>query len=86
MALIHSAALMLVLTGGAEEPAAGGDPACGLDRLRDLVGQQIDDVTIPDDIMHRILRPGMPMTRDFRPMRLNILVDDQGLVTEAYCG
>ncbi|MDF3605937.1 I78 family peptidase inhibitor [Paracoccus sp. DMF-8] len=76
---------MLVLTGGAEDPAQK-DPACGLDRLGDLVGQQVDQIEIPGDIMHRILRPGMPMTRDFRPMRLNILVDDQGLVTEAYCG
>lgn len=85
MALIHSAALMLVLTGGAEEPA-GGDPACGLDRLGDIVGRHIDQIDIPQDIMHRILPPGAPMTRDFRPMRLNILLDDQGRVTEAFCG
>jgi len=34
----------------------------------------------------RVLRPGDPATMDFRPERLNIMVDDFGQITDLTCG
>jgi hypothetical protein len=34
----------------------------------------------------RVLRPGDPATMDFRPERLNIMVDDLGQITDLTCG
>ncbi|KAI8078957.1 uncharacterized protein B0P05DRAFT_541838 [Gilbertella persicaria] len=35
---------------------------------------------------HRILPPGKPQTRDFRPERLNVFVDENNKITRAYFG
>lgn len=82
---------MLVLTGGDEDQGMADTSdarltACGIDRLGDVVGRQLDRVEIPEDIIHRIVRPGTPMTRDYRPARLNVMVDAGGRVTEVFCG
>tara|TARA_R110000824_G_scaffold118960_14_gene272247 strand:+ start:381774 stop:382133 length:360 start_codon:yes stop_codon:yes gene_type:complete len=34
----------------------------------------------------RIIRPGMAVTKDYRPNRLNIDLDDEDRVTRVYCG
>lgn len=34
----------------------------------------------------RVLRPNEPATMDFRPDRLNIMVDDFGQITDLTCG
>ncbi|KAI9470752.1 MAG: hypothetical protein EXX96DRAFT_511179 [Benjaminiella poitrasii] len=35
---------------------------------------------------HRVLRPGQPQTRDFRPNRLNVFVDDSYKIERVYYG
>ncbi|KAJ1948796.1 hypothetical protein FBU59_001427 [Linderina macrospora] len=48
----------------------------------DLSGIAADQVvkvsTLPAPV--RVIRPGMPVTRDFRPFRLNVSVDGSGLI------
>lgn len=34
----------------------------------------------------RVIKPGQPVTMDFRGERLNLYVDDAGLITRASCG
>ncbi len=34
----------------------------------------------------RVIRPGTPVTKDFRIDRLNVDVDESGTVTRIYCG
>jgi|GEM_PF-2311557 len=65
-------------------PAADA-PACG--DHADLVGKAIADVdttVLGDDV--RVIKPGQPVTMDFRADRINIKLDDQDVVTEVTCG
>lgn len=34
----------------------------------------------------RVIRPGEAVTKDFRPDRLNVELDEEGKVTRVYCG
>ena len=61
--------------------------SCGADGMQDLVGKEasaLAAMTFPAGT--RIIRPGMPITRDLRPDRLNIDLDDQGRITRVWCG
>ncbi|CAO3634901.1 unnamed protein product [Mucor hiemalis] len=35
---------------------------------------------------HRLLPPGRPQTRDYRPERLNVFVDENNLINQVYFG
>lgn len=67
-------------------PAPGVD-ACGAAELQDMVGQprRVLD-TIRFAVPVRIIEPGQAVTADFSPNRLNILLDDAGIITEIRCG
>lgn len=61
--------------------------ACGADGLRGLVGQ-------PESVLQtmrfsqpvRIIRPGMMVTMDYLPNRLNIHIDRFGMIERIACG
>lgn len=36
--------------------------------------------------IHRILPPGKPMTRDYRPERLNVFIDKDNKIERVYYG
>lgn len=66
--------------------------SCGLGSIGDLVGKAVTE-TMADDARKRsgaraarVIRPGTMVTMDFRPDRLNIDVDDKGIVTNLRCG
>lgn len=44
----------------------------------------LDGMTLPKDT--RVLMPGMAVTMDYRPDRLNILVGKMGRIERVYCG
>jgi hypothetical protein len=67
-------------------PEGAGADACGLVDYGWLRGSNIAAVTLPADLNDRIIRPGMAVTKDYRPDRLNIVVDENGTVTDLYCG
>ena len=46
--------------------------------------QIIDKALLPERT--RIIPPGTAVTMDYIPDRLNLEVDDQGLITRVYCG
>ena len=79
------------------ESAAPGDPTpgtaveataqdtCNAARFSDLIGSNIDEVTIEQGPDVRVVSPDSMVTQDFRPDRLNILVDEDGQITSLEC-
>ncbi|MHA6265984.1 I78 family peptidase inhibitor [uncultured Aliiroseovarius sp.] len=61
-------------------------PRCGADRLRGLIGQDaatLREVDLPR--VTRVVRPGMALTMDYRPDRLNISIDENGIIDRVWC-
>lgn len=63
-------------------PAAKCDP----DAYKPMHGQHVDVLKGKLPKLHRVLTPTTMMTMDHRPNRLNIMVDENGRITGAYCG
>ena len=61
------------------------EDTCNAARYSDLVGSNISDVTIDESPDTRIVAPDSMVTQDFRPERLNILVDADGQITSLEC-
>ncbi len=60
--------------------------ACGAAGLQGLVGQSatvLQGMTFKLDT--RVIRPGMAVTMDFRPDRLNIEIDAQERIARVFC-
>ncbi len=61
-------------------------PTCGADRLQGLIGQDagiLADMEV--DAPLRVIHPGMAVTADYNPGRLNIAVDESGLISRVWC-
>ncbi len=60
---------------------------CAARPLADLVGQ---DATALERVLLmrqvRVIRPGMAVTMDFRPERINFEVGSSGRIVRLYCG
>lgn len=83
-------AMLLMLPLGACVVQAPAQPdltaSCGADRLQGLVGQPesvVAAMTFSQPV--RIIRPGTPVTMDYRPDRLNIEIDANGRVARVQC-
>lgn len=80
------------LSACADVPVQSGEggprPAdtCGADDYAGLVGTPIAAVTLPAELGARVIGPGDVVTTDFVPERLNIEVDEDGVVTGLRCG
>lgn len=60
---------------------------CDVHAMQVLVGKEIAALqplrlTIPV----RILSSGNPLTQDYSPDRLNVIVDGQGVISQIWCG
>ena len=92
-ALAGAAALLLA---GCNSPAPqnlvddlGDDmvASCGAEDLQNLIGQPkavLETMRFSQRI--RVITPGMAVTMDFAPNRLNIHVSDAGIITALRCG
>ena len=76
----------------AETPAAAQTAAeataqdiCGASQYGSLIGANLAAVTLPADANIRVIQPDTPVTDDFRPDRLNIIVDANGVITSLEC-
>ncbi len=67
-------------------PPPGQTTQCGAAELQDLVGQP---ATVLETMRFapptRIIRPGQPVTADYREDRLNIEIDGAGRISRVYC-
>ena len=74
------------------EPApAPADDKCNAARVADVVGQPYNDAllarvkaAVGHDVI-RPIRPGQPVTMDYREERLNIEIGADGKVVRVYC-
>lgn len=79
-------ALPLVLAACVEEPPPAPD-ACGASALSGLVGQDRKVLqTMKFATTVRIIEPGMAVTMDYSETRLNIELDEKGMITRITCG
>jgi hypothetical protein len=96
--LVATALLMAACTPSRETPttepapppadtAAGAteQDTCGAARYRDLIGSNVDDSRLSASADLRILPPDSVVTQDFRPDRLNVIVDAEGRITGLEC-
>ena len=72
---------------GVADPAPGGVNQCGALDLQYLLGAPARDLeTIRFNKPVRVIRPGMAVTMDFSPERLNIQIDREGRISQVTCG
>lgn len=91
MRLISTFAALAVLSACAPmagpEPAPGSAWRCDAEASQSLVGTHVGAVTFPADANVRIVCTTCPMTRDYRPDRLNLIFDEAtGLIEQVTCG
>lgn len=78
--------LVLVL-GCTEVPLVLPEDACGAAALQDLVGQDLAALGNLGDLGPvRVIRPGMAVTMDYAPERLNVMLDEADLILSISCG
>lgn len=71
---------------------SAGNGGCGDVRVARLVGQVWTDSLRAPTLKRsgagtlRVIAPGMVVTMDYRPNRLNIETDEQGRITRITCG
>ena len=78
--------------GGGGAPIAPAAPdrniadACGAAELQDMVGQSKDVLArIKFAVPVRVIEPGMAVTMDFQPNRLNFAIGEDGTITSITC-
>ncbi len=64
---------------------ATAQDTCGASAYRSLVGANIAAVTLPADSNIRVVQPDSVITQDFRPDRINIITDANGVMTSLEC-
>jgi hypothetical protein len=62
---------------------ATAQDTCGARAYSQLVGQNIAAVTVPEGV--RTIMPDSVVTQDFRPDRINIIADAQGVIQRLEC-
>ncbi|EHJ62989.1 lipoprotein [Novosphingobium pentaromativorans US6-1] len=72
-------------------PPAPVAQSCGAEQLGSYVGQPASDEVLGlirqwrGDNPIRVLKPGSAMTMDYRPNRLNVFLDDKGMIEKFEC-
>ncbi|WP_424938900.1 I78 family peptidase inhibitor [Aliiroseovarius sp. S253] len=77
---------LAALSGCVADGRGATDDLCGAEQLKYLVGQDAGDLSgleLPEN--RRIVRPGMAVTADFQPDRLNIGIDQDNVIERLWC-
>lgn len=85
--VVLAVALAGCVTEGPDGGALPDGDACGASALQGLIGQPrsvLAAMTLPEPT--RVIEPGMAVTMDYSPARLNIELDDAGRITRVACG
>lgn len=88
-ALVAALVTPLLLAGCVETLPPPVEPVgnCGADELQYLVGKPgvlLDGMRFSQDV--RVVQPGMAVTMDFKPDRLNFWLDDRDVIARVVCG
>ncbi len=81
--IVVVAAGVLALSGCKSEEPDPNDQ-CGASALQDRVGQPVSDFEFDEDT--RIIPPNTAVTQDFLADRLNVELDENGIITRINCG
>jgi len=90
--LLSVAALVLLTACSTDQTPPIMDPpsavaACGADQLQSLVGKSARVLeTMKFGVVTRVIRPGMAVTMDYAPDRLNIEIDAAEIISRVSCG
>ena len=79
--LLALSACAPVVTSGGTEP-----DTCGKDSHAALIGTPVSETPFANDAKTRIIAPDVAVTTDFQTDRLNVFVDETGLITRISCG
>ena len=77
---------LLLLSACEDQKESGQAGACNPNGYGTLVGKSIAAITLPADRDIRVITPGMAVTLDYNPERLNIEIDQTGVIRRVYCG
>ncbi len=61
-------------------------PYCQEGDYESLVGASLAAVTLPADLEQRVIQHDEGWTEDYRPGRLNLLLDESGTIARVWCG
>lgn len=88
MRLIAVLALGALVAGCAATPGTDAGPvACDAAANQSLIGSHVGAVSFPADANVRIVCTTCPMTRDYRPDRMNVIFDQEsGIIEQVTCG
>ncbi|MFV0431433.1 MAG: I78 family peptidase inhibitor [Alphaproteobacteria bacterium] len=60
---------------------------CDLTYAKTLHGRNFSDLAISErPVNYRVLKPGSFQTKDYRPGRVNVMLNSSGIITKTYCG
>lgn len=62
------------------------DGVCAASALQHYVGKQVNDVDLSGNDPMRIVPPGVAVTMDYNPSRLNVSTDANGIIIRLHCG
>lgn len=69
------------------QPVAGNSPeTCPASEYSALIGTNINAATLPLSVTYRTIWPGDLVTEDFVPDRMNVAVNNEGIVQGLTCG
>lgn len=90
--LLSLSATVLLLSACVTPATPPSASACNADAVKPYVGHAATEIAIEDARkaagaeLVRVIKPGEPVTLDFRGERLNLYLDDAGAVARASCG
>lgn len=70
--------------GSAAGPGQSGSGSCDTEPAQ-YIGQPLSAASIIPSEKYRVIRPGMPVTMDYRADRTNIEVDESEIITAVHC-
>lgn len=81
-------ALMIAALAGCIDPqdTSPEETACGAAQMQALIGTPVAAQDFSGQAAVRILPPGSMVTMDYRPDRLNVEHDADGVITRIACG
>lgn len=78
--------LLAISAGGAGIAGAAENDTCGAEALKPLLNRRFDEVEAQLPALARILPPDSVMTQDHRPERVNVNLDETGVIVRIWCG
>ncbi|MGH1577377.1 I78 family peptidase inhibitor [Planktotalea sp.] len=84
--LISSLSAVALLAACVPAKEASTPDTCPKSQFSGIIGTDVNAAVLPLTLTYRVIYPGDVVTMDHAPERLNIDVDDNGIVSGLRCG